>query len=81
MGGRSSCPSGATGRTAEDATGHAPHQYVIRERIYKAQKLLVKGSPVQEVAASLGFSDQSHLHRHFKRIVGVTPREYIQSFR
>jgi len=64
-----------------EATGLAPHQYVIRERIRRAQAHLEAGLPIQEAAAALGFSDQSHLHRHFKRIVGVTPREYARGLR
>ncbi|MBB6695122.1 helix-turn-helix transcriptional regulator [Cohnella xylanilytica] len=68
-------------RLFREATGLAPHQYVIRERIRRAQAHLEAGLPIQEVAAALGFSDQSHLHRHFKRIVGVTPREYARGLR
>jgi AraC family transcriptional regulator len=68
-------------RLFKEATGLPPHRYVIQERIRKAQRLLLSGCPVQEVAASLGFSDQSHFHRHFKRIHGVTPREFVLHFR
>ncbi|WP_052703097.1 helix-turn-helix domain-containing protein [Paenibacillus beijingensis] len=68
-------------RLFKEATGLTPHQYVIQQKIRKAQKLLGEGLPVIEVAAVLGFSDQSHLHRHFKRFVGVTPREFVQSIR
>lgn len=65
-------------RLFRQATGLAPHQYVIRERIRRARDLLFRGYAVGEVAAMLGFSDQSHLNRHFKRIVGVTPREFVR---
>jgi AraC family transcriptional regulator len=68
-------------RLFKEATGLPPHRYVIQERIRKAQQLLISGRPVQEVAASLGFSDQSHFHRHFKRILGVTPREFVLNYR
>lgn len=68
-------------RLFKEATGLPPHQYVIQERIRKAQRLLLGGHPVHEVAAMLGFSDQSHLHRHFKRILGVTPREFVLQIR
>ncbi|MDJ0742612.1 MAG: helix-turn-helix domain-containing protein [Xenococcaceae cyanobacterium MO_167.B27] len=35
---------------------------------------------IADVAAETGFSDQSHLHRYFKRIVGVTPGQYVRGF-
>jgi AraC family transcriptional regulator len=63
------------------ATGLPPHQYVIRERVRNAQRLLLAGHPAHDVAAMLGFSDQSHLHRHFKRLLGVTPREFVRNAR
>jgi AraC family transcriptional regulator len=68
-------------RLFKEATGLPPHRYLIQERIRKAQHLLLSGRPVHEVAASLGFSDQSHFHRHIKRILGVTPREFVLKFR
>jgi AraC family transcriptional regulator len=34
---------------------------------------------VAEVALNLGFSHQSHLSRHFKRLVGVTPKAFLKS--
>ncbi|WP_246627670.1 helix-turn-helix domain-containing protein [Paenibacillus solanacearum] len=68
-------------RLFKDATGLTPHQYVIQEKIRRAQKLLIGGMPAHEVAAILGFSDQSHLHRHFKRLLGVTPREFVLAIR
>jgi AraC family transcriptional regulator len=64
-------------RLFKEATGLPPHQYVLQERVRKAQALLRRGDAVNDVAAALGFSDQSHLHRHFKRILGVTPREFV----
>ena len=49
-------------------------------RVTQAKKLLSMAMPIAEVAVETGFSDQSHLHRHFKRIVGVTPGQYIRGF-
>ncbi|MGF1481542.1 MAG: helix-turn-helix domain-containing protein [Cyanophyceae cyanobacterium] len=62
----------------KQSTGVTPHQYVIRCRIERA-KVLLKKLPISEVATEVGFSDQSHLHRHFKRLVGVTPKEFQQN--
>jgi AraC-like DNA-binding protein len=58
------------------AYGLTPHAWVIQERVRRAQALLRAGRAPAEVAADLGFTDQSHLTRHFKRLVGVTPGCY-----
>jgi AraC family transcriptional regulator len=57
----------------------SPHQYLIQVRVNNARSLLSAGSgerSLAEVASAVGFSDQSHLTRHFKRIVGVTPKQF-----
>ncbi len=56
--------------------GLTPHAWVIQERVRRAQALLREGYPPADVAARVGFADQSHLSRHFKRLVGVTPGCY-----
>ena len=56
--------------------GIAPHAYVLGRRIEAARQRLLEGEPVARVAASVGFCDQSHLTRHFKRHVGTTPGRY-----
>jgi AraC family transcriptional regulator len=60
------------------ATGLPPHQYVIRRRVERARHLLQAGTDLSlaEVAAHAGFSDQSQFCQHFKRLVGVTPRQF-----
>jgi AraC family transcriptional regulator len=60
------------------ATGLPPHQYVLARRVERAQQLLREGDDLSlaEVAASAGFSDQSQFSQHFKRLVGVTPRQF-----
>lgn len=58
----------------KQSTGQAPHQYVLRQRIERARRLLQHSelTPAQ-IAVQVGFYDQSHLTFHFKRLVGVTP--------
>jgi AraC family transcriptional regulator len=65
-------------RQFKAATGLPPHQYVIARRVERAKQLLQAGTDpsLAEVAAHAGFSDQSHFCRHFKRLVGVTPRQF-----
>ena len=59
-------------------TGIPPHQYLLQLRIERARGLLAHGRPSKEVAYELGFADQSHFHRHFTRLVGVTPGYYAR---
>jgi len=59
------------------STGVTPHQYVVRCRVERARELLGNDDlSLAQVAARSGFCDQSHLTRHFKRIVGITPSGY-----
>lgn len=67
-------------RVFRKALGLPPHTYLIQIRITQAKRLLKMGMSIAEVAVETGFSDQSHLHRHFKRIVGVTPGQYVKGF-
>jgi len=62
-----------------EAFGIAPHQYVIQARIEWTKALITRGLPLGDVAQRVGFSDQSHFTRHFKRLVGVTPRAFSRS--
>jgi AraC family transcriptional regulator len=66
-------------RLFKQSLGVSPHQYLIQLRVNSARSLLAAGSgerSLAEVASAVGFADQSHLTRHFKRIVGVTPRQF-----
>ena len=53
-----------------------PHQYLINLRVEKAKQLLKQPSPSTHIAYEVGFYDQSHFIRHFKNIVGVTPKKF-----
>lgn len=63
-------------RMFRERTGLPPHALQIAHRVRTARRLLEAGEPITSVAAATGFVDQSHLHRHFRRSVGVTPGEY-----
>ncbi len=54
--------------------GTTPYRYVILKRLQKAKALIERGLPLVQVAYSCGFTDQSHLHRHFKQCFGTTPK-------
>jgi AraC family transcriptional regulator len=64
--------------------GMAPHQYLVQVRVQSAHSLLSMSAEkrsLAEVAAAAGFSDQSHLTRHFKRAFGVTPGQLLSAGR
>lgn len=54
-----------------------PHQYVIRQRVEHALQLLKRPDlSIADVAFQCGFAHQSHLSRHFRRLVGVSPKTF-----
>jgi AraC family transcriptional regulator len=58
------------------ATGNSPHQYVIQQRVERAQELLkTTDLAIANIAFQVGFSSQSHLTQHFKRLTGSTPKQ------
>jgi AraC family transcriptional regulator len=63
-------------RVFRDAFGLPPHAFRRQLRIQRAQQLIVEGRPLAEVAATVGFTDQSHMTRLFRSHLGVTPRAY-----
>jgi transcriptional regulator GlxA family with amidase domain len=61
--------------------GQSPYRYLCAVRVRRAQMLLLEGVPGAVVATEVGFFDQSHLARHFKRLCGVTPSKFLQNAR
>lgn len=58
------------------STGMSPHRYVIQHRLGRALELIRdKHLPLADIAASTGFSDQSHMSRWMKRVYGVSPSQ------
>ncbi|MDC0610410.1 AraC family transcriptional regulator [Vibrio sp.] len=65
-------------RAFQKQFGFPPHAYQIQSRLRYARKLLKAGHSISDTAQECGFHDQSHLHRHFKKAMGITPKQYIQ---
>lgn len=63
-------------RAFKAAFGLAPHAYLIQLRLAKARQLLARGDSPAQVASVLGFADQSHLGRWFRRAYQLTPADY-----
>ncbi|MUM77805.1 helix-turn-helix domain-containing protein [Pseudodesulfovibrio sp. F-1] len=57
-------------------TGLPPHAYQNQLRVARARTLLARGEPISQVAAEVGFADQSHFSRVFRQFTGATPRQY-----
>ncbi|MBV8392501.1 MAG: helix-turn-helix domain-containing protein [Alphaproteobacteria bacterium] len=67
-------------RAFKVAEGVTPHAFVLERRLAKARRLLIKSSlPLSEIAAAVGFADQSHLARRFRQRIGVSPSEFRKS--
>jgi AraC-like DNA-binding protein len=67
-------------RAFRSEVGLPPYEYLTHLRISRAREMLRRGVRVAEAAQAVGFYDESQLHRHFRRIVGVPPGLYARSF-
>ena len=59
--------------------GLPPHRYLTGRRLDRARRLLLDGMPAAQVAPAVGFYDQAHLTRHFRRLLATTPAAYARS--
>jgi transcriptional regulator GlxA family with amidase domain len=60
-------------RLFQEEVGRTPQDWLDEQRVLAAIGLLREGSCPKAVAAELGFCDQTHLTRHFKKFTGTTP--------
>ena len=67
-------------RAFRDYYGQTPHAYLLDYRIKQAKHYLQQGRGLSQVALDLGFADQAHFQRHFKRRLAVTPKQYQAFF-
>ncbi|GCE06933.1 helix-turn-helix domain-containing protein [Dictyobacter aurantiacus] len=64
-------------RLFKESTGLPPHRYVIQRRIERAKLLMTTTNwSFTTIAHAVGFSNESHLALHFKRLTGLAPRTY-----
>jgi AraC family transcriptional regulator len=62
------------------ATGCSPMEFLMRQRVARGKEILLQGEiSICDVAAFLGFCDQSHFTRTFRRVAGMSPREYLRN--
>lgn len=65
-----------TARAFRQLTGTSPHRYLVGRRLAAAHALIAGGATLSDVAARVGFADQSHMTRAFKARFGMTPGRF-----
>ena len=64
-------------RLFHQSTGVSPYRYVIQQRITRVKKLIKKGNfSLSDISLECGFSSQSQMTHHFRKLVGITPKTY-----
>ena len=64
-------------RLFNQSTGVSPYQYVIQQRVAKAKNLIENSKlPLADISYECGFSSQSQMTQHFRKIIGITPKVY-----
>ena len=67
-------------RAFKASTGIPPYTWLLQRRVQEAQALLTKTDlAISEIAIQIGFADQSHFTKAFKRFAGTTPRDWKQA--
>jgi len=62
-------------RVFKNQLGLTPHQYILTQRVHKAKELILNGEKLNYIPTSVGFTDQSHFIRNFRKIYGYSPKE------
>lgn len=65
-------------RVFKKNTGLTPHHYILTQKIHKAKTLVLKGQSLSEAGLNVGFNDQSHFIRNFRKIYGYSPKELLK---
>jgi len=65
-----------------ESVGLPPHQYLLRRRVDRAKSLIGEGRlSLSQIAFEVGFAHQSHLARHMRRVLGVSPKMLRRALR
>lgn len=63
----------------KEQTGYSIHNYILQKRLIEAKYLLKKGLSASEICIECGFGDYSSFVRAFKKMFGMSPRNYYKS--
>jgi AraC-like DNA-binding protein len=75
------CSTFAIMRAFRRCYGMTFHAFLMVTRVSRATQLLAQGESAAETALAVGFVDQSHFIRHFKRVLGTTPKRFVSALR
>jgi transcriptional regulator GlxA family with amidase domain len=68
-------------RRFRDETGTTPHQWIVQQRVQRAEELLERTElSVEQIAAEVGFGNAAALRHHFTQVRGTSPKSYRQTF-
>jgi AraC-like DNA-binding protein len=67
-------------RKFKSECGVTLHQHIVSKRLLFAKDLLSEGKGILEACVSAGFNDYSNFMRTFKKVIGITPMQYIQGY-
>jgi len=65
-------------RVFKKNVGLTPHHYIITRKVNKARDLIINGCSLSQAAFGVGFSDQSHFIRSFRKIYGYSPKTLME---
>lgn len=60
--------------------GMPPYEYLSQLRVRRVQRMLESGAGLADVAAAVGFTDQSHMSRRFREVIGMPPGAYRRAY-
>lgn len=65
-------------RVFKQHTGLTPHHYILTLKVQKARNMIIQGNGLLNTSYELGFSDQSHFIRNFRKIYGYSPKKLLE---
>ncbi|GLX70675.1 helix-turn-helix domain-containing protein [Paenibacillus glycanilyticus] len=76
---RSGWSHGHFTRVFTEWTGMSPKRFLLELRMRRAEEWMLRGKgTIKEISFQVGFSDEHHFSKMYKKIRGITPSEYIK---
>jgi transcriptional regulator GlxA family with amidase domain len=78
---KSGLPKRSFDRRFRAATGYSPLSYIQTLRVEEAKQMLETNTvAVEQIGQEVGYEDAASFRRLFRRLTGMTPREYRRNF-